>query len=124
MSRIPDPGLAASQPGAPERAEPVAEREAAERGTPAEAERRTAAPRDTAAREDVRERVSHEDRPAREQRVAHEEVVERETVAGPGAADDDLSAPAVVDGQEVETNEQAERKGKKKRGFLSRFFDL
>ena len=31
---------------------------------------------------------------------------------------------AVVDGQEVETNEQAEKKGKKKRGFLSRFFDL
>ena len=58
------------------------------------------------------------------ERAERETVVARETVAGPGAAEDDISAPAVVDGQEVETNEQAEKKGKKKRGFLSRFFDL
>ena len=73
------------------------------------------------------ERVVREDvSPAgtREAHVEREAVVTRETVAGPEAADDDISAPAVVDGEEVETNEQTERKGKKKRGFLSRFFDL
>ncbi|MDO4918372.1 DUF6882 domain-containing protein [Kocuria sp.] len=113
MSRVPDPDFAASQPGAPE----VAERETVVE----EFEERTVTREETPVREDVRERTAREERPLREE---HEELVERETVAGPGAADDDLTAPAVVDGQEVETNEQAERKGKKKRGFLSRFFDL
>ncbi|RKQ36990.1 DUF6882 domain-containing protein [Kocuria tytonis] len=102
MSRIPDPEFAATQPGAPDDVPAETTRDA-DRAAPAPAA---------------------EEHPVREERVAHEEVVDRETVAGPGAADDDLSAPAVVDGEEVETNEQAERKGKKKRGFLSRFFDL
>ena len=111
MSRVPEPDFAAAQPGLQDEdtvrdtREPVA-----------------AEPAEPAAEQPVLRDVS-EDTVAREQ-AERETVVARETVAGPGAAEDDISAPAVVDGQEVETNEQAEKKGKKKRGFLSRFFDL
>lgn len=49
--------------------------------------------------------------------------VTRETVAGPDAAED-ISAPALVDGEEVETNEQQEKRGEKKKGFFSRFFGV
>ncbi|WHF22347.1 hypothetical protein QJS66_19865 [Kocuria rhizophila] len=50
------------------------------------------------------ERVVRERLPAgpREAHVEREAVVTRETVAGPEAADDDVSAPAVVDGEEVD----------------------
>ena len=115
MSRIPDPDLAAGQPGTA-----GAETHG---GLDREDDVRTERESVTVSEERVvREDVS----PAgtREAHVEREAVVARETVAGPEAADDDISAPAVVDGEEVETNEQAERKGKKKRGFLSRFFDL
>ena len=47
----------------------------------------------------------------------------RETVAGPDS-DHEVSAPAVVDGEEVETHEQQEKRGEKKKGFFSRFFGL
>lgn len=152
MSRIPDPDFAAGQPASqdPERVEShrtesqdvEAERFESERfGTARDedrVEREVVVEEETVVREDTRaperdrtraaeERLGRGERGVREDRFAREEreeVVERETVAGPGAPDDDLSAPAVVDGEEVETNEQAERKGKKKRGFLSRFFDL
>ena len=115
MSRIPDPDLAAGQPGTAE--------EETRTGIAREEHVRTERESVTVSEERVvREDVS----PAgtREAHVEREAVVARETVAGPEAADDDISAPAVVDGEEVETNEQQERKGKKKRGFLSRFFDL
>jgi len=128
MSRIPDPDFAATQPGTSEEG-PAAETrtgEPVETGRGADAEQRTeheAEVSPAVTREEVRtERAVSEDRVERE--TVEETVVERETIAGPGAPEDDLSAPAVVDGQEVETNEQAERKGRKKRGFLSRFFDL
>lgn len=111
MSRIPDPEFAAAQPGMQDE---DAARDTREPTAPEPSEPATEQP--------VLRDVS-EDTVARE-RAERETVVARETVAGPGAAEDDISAPAVVDGQEVETNEQAEKKGKKKRGFLSRFFDL
>lgn len=101
MARIPEPDLAASQPGIPREEETVV----ADRG------------RDE--REVVEVREDLEIREVREQDAA----ARRETVAGPDAAED-ISAPAVVDGEEVETNEQLEKKGEKKKGFFSRFFGV
>ena len=101
MTRIPEPDLAASQPGIPREEETVV----ADRG------------RDE--REVVEVREDLEIREVREQDAA----ARRETVAGPDAAED-ISAPAVVDGEEVETNEQLEKKGEKKKGFFSRFFGV
>ena len=98
MGRIPDPGFAASQPGAPLGAESTA----VAPEEPVSEQPRTAEPAQT-----ERER---------------EHVVHRETVAGPDS-DHEVSAPAVVDGEEVETNEQREKRGQKK-GFFSRFFGL
>ncbi|CAL8899293.1 hypothetical protein KVA01_02200 [Kocuria varians] len=145
MSRIPDPEFAAGQPSTQDadRVDTAARDTVPARGEE-RVERETVVEEEVVVREDTtrtpererpvaadraraQDRFGRDERVAREERLpyeAHEEVVERETVAGPGAPEDDLSAPAVVDGEEVETNEQAERKGKKKRGFLSRFFDL
>ena len=93
MARIPEPDLAASQPGVSREEEPAA-----------------------VEREESRDAQVREERePAADAR--------RETVAGPDAAQD-ISAPAVVDGEEVETNEQKEKKGEKKKGFFSRFFGV
>ena len=99
IGRIPEPDLAASQPGVSREEEP------------AMVDRDERAVRDEARIADARG--------ARE----HDTAAHRETVAGPGAAED-ISAPAVVDGEEVETNEQLEKKGEKKKGFFSRFFGV
>lgn len=99
MARIPEPDLAASQPGVSREEEPAL------------VDRDERAVRDEPRIADVRE--------PRE----HDTATHRETVAGPDAAED-ISAPAVVDGEEVETNEQLEKKGEKKKGFFSRFFGV
>lgn len=93
MARIPEPDLAASQPGV--------------------------------SREDEAVVADRDERPVTEVREEREPAAARrgETVAGPDAAED-ISAPAVVDGEEVETNEQLEKKGEKKKGFFSRFFGV
>ena len=93
MARIPEPDLAASQPGV--------------------------SPEDEAVVTEPEDRPVTEVREERESETAHR----GETVAGPDAAED-ISAPAVVDGEEVETNEQLEKKGEKKKGFFSRFFGV
>ena len=93
MGRVPSPEFAASQPGTAAEVEPDAFAEQPRAAEPADGDR---------------DREYH--------------PVERETVAGPEAAED-VSVPALVDGEEVETNEQRE-KGEKKKGFFSRFFGL
>lgn len=99
IGRIPEPDLAASQPGVSREEEPaVVDRD------------------ERAVRDETRIADARGER-------EHDTAARRETVAGPGAAED-ISAPAVVDGEEVETNEQLEKKGEKKKGFFSRFFGV